>query len=309
MRLSRRLVIVGTAALVAMPACTAATDTDAKALLGSNALWAWWALDLGSGRTMGENPDLQLPMCSSFKWLLASMVLSRVDRGIESLKRTIQFGPKDIVFNSPTVEGALKAAGGSMSSLSIRDLCQATVTLSDSAAANLLLPTVGGPAGLTAWLRRIGDPVTRLDRYELDLNRVPPGDVRDTTTPRASVGNLHYLLYGGGLKQASKALMLDWLYNARPGASRMPAGLRSGWRIGHKTGTWMVDAGHGPTERAASADVAILLPNKGRPVLIAAFTAGSERSQAQIDRWFAGLVAKTTSSEWLHRAVHDQPPG
>ena len=253
---------------------------------------------------MGENPDLQLPMCSSFKWLLASMVLSRVDRSIESLNRTIQFGQKDIVFNSPTVEGALKAGGKSTASLKLRELrelCEATVTLSDSAAANLLLATVGGPAGLTAWLRSIGDPKTRLDRFELDLNRVAHGDLRDTTTPRAAVGNLHYLLYRGGLKPTSRGLMLNWLENAKPGATRMPAGLRPGWRIGHKTGTWMVDAGHRPTERAASADVAVLLPIKGRPVLLAAFTAGYDRPQAQVDRWFAGLVSKATSSDWLHR--------
>ena len=301
MRLSRRSFVAGTAALVGTPAWATATDTDAKALLGSDALRAWWALDLGSGRMMGENPDLQLPMCSSFKWLLASMVLSRMDRGMENLNRSIQFGPKDIVFNSPTVEGALKAAGGSTGSLTVRDLCEAAVTLSDSAAANLLLQTVGGPAGLTAWLRSIGDPVTRLDRYELDLNRVGPGDVRDTTTPRAAVGDLHHLLYRGGLKPISRALMLGWLQNAKPGATRMPAGLRPGWRIGHKTGTWMVGTDHGPTERAASADVAVLLPDKGRPVLLAAFTVGSERPQVQVDRWFAGLVAKATSSEWRHR--------
>lgn len=220
---------------------------------------------------------------------------------METLSRLVSFGAKDIVLNSPAVE-AVKAARGATASLTIRDLCDATVTLSDSAAANLLLPTVGGPAGLTAWLRRIGDPVTRLDRYELDLNRVAPGDVRDTTTARASVGNLRRLLYGGGLKPASRTLMLDWLQNAKPGAARMPAGLRPGWRIGHKTGTWRVGPAHGPTERSASADVAVLLPDRGRPVLLAAFTAGSERAQAQVDRWFAGLVTRVSAPAWRHRA-------
>ena len=298
-RLSRRAFVVGSATLAGLPSWAAGPDAGADALLGPDALRGWWALDLSNGRTIGENPDLQFPMCSSFKWLLASMVLSRFDRGLENLDRMISFGPTDVVFNSPTVAGALKAAGGSRASLSIASLCEATVSLSDSAAANLLLSTVGGPPGLTAWLRSIGDPVTRLDRYELDLNRVPPGDVRDTTTPRASVANLHHLLFRRGLKSASRALMLSWLENAKPGATRMPAGLRPGWRIGHKTGTWTVEPRHGPTERAASADVAILHPIKGRPVLIAAYTAGSERSQSEVDRWFAGLVNQATSPDWL----------
>lgn len=79
--ISRRALVAGTAALVGVPSWPSAPDQDALALLGPEALWAWWALDLGSGQTMGANPDLQLPMCSSFKWLLASMVLFRVDRG------------------------------------------------------------------------------------------------------------------------------------------------------------------------------------------------------------------------------------
>lgn len=206
------------------------------------------------------------------------MVLSRVDGGLERLDRGISFGPEDVVFNSPTVAAAIKASSGSEATLSIHALCEAVVTLSDSAAANLLLRTVGGPPGLTAWLRNIGDPVTRLDRYELELNRVPLGDVRDPTTPRGAIGDLHHLLYGDGLTPASKGSLLSWLKSAKPGATRMPAGLRPGWSIGHKTGTWLVDHRSPTVESAASADVAVLLPTAGAPVLIAAYTAGFRSS-------------------------------
>jgi len=61
----------------------------------------------------------------------------------------------------------------------------AAIEHSDNTAANLLLRTVGGPAAVTAYLRALGDPVTRLDRNEPALNEAKPGDVRDTTTPSA----------------------------------------------------------------------------------------------------------------------------
>ena len=280
----------------------AASAPNGETLLGPGALFGWAALDLGTGGHASVNADLRLPMCSSFKWLLAAAVLSRADIGEEHLRREITATSKDVVFNSPTVEVAVKAASGP-ARLSVERLCEATVTLSDSAAANLLLGTLGGPAGLTRWLREHGDPVTRLDRTELDLNRVPPGDPRDTTTPAAMVANLHHLLFGPGLSPASKTRLSGWMLAAKPGATRMPAGLRRGWRIGHKTGTWMVDPGHGPRERAASGDVAFLLPpGGGKPILIAAYTAGSERPQADVDRCFAGLVRDITGSEGLlHR--------
>ena len=114
------------------------------------------------------------------------------------------------------------------------------------------------------------------------------------------MANVHHLLFGPGLSPASKAKLSGWMLAARPGATRMPAGLRPGWRIGHKTGTWMVDADHGPQERAASGDVAFLLPPRGRPVLIAAYTAGSNRPQKDVDRWFAGLVRDVTSPSGFH---------
>ena len=38
---------------------------------------------------------------------------------------------------------------------------------------------------MTARLRELGDNHTRLDRTEPALNDLPPGEVRDTTTPMA----------------------------------------------------------------------------------------------------------------------------
>lgn len=281
-------------AAVAMVATRGVADPpvgEPLALLGPEALSGWCALDLGSNKSTSRNADMRFPMCSSFKWLLAAAVLWRVDTGLERLNRLLGISPDDVVFNSPVVEATLRAAGRHQAVLSVSQLCEAAVTLSDSAAANLLLKTLGGPAGLTAWLRTQGDQVTRLDRTELALNRVPPGDEQDTTTPAAMVSNILRFVYGNALSFHSQDLLSGWMLAAKPGASRMPAGLRPGWRIGHKTGTWQVDPTHSAVERAASGDVGFLIPTYGAPILIAAYTAGSERPQAEVDRWFASLVA------------------
>ena len=180
---SRRSLLAFLAAAYATTAGAAAPSASAGRLLGPGALFGWAALDLETGRRAAVNADLRLPMCSSFKWLLAAAVLSRADAGREDLRREIGFGVGDLVFNSPTVQAAVRMSDG-RGSLSVEKLCEAAVALSDSAAANLLLATIGGPAGLTHWLRLNGDGVTRLDRTELELNRVPPNDPRDTTTRR-----------------------------------------------------------------------------------------------------------------------------
>jgi hypothetical protein len=82
----------------------------------------------------------------------------------------------------------------------------AAVVLSDNTAANLLLNLIGGPPGLTRFLRDIGDKVTRLDRNEPTLNENAPGDVRDTTAPRAMAFALRKVLIGNVLSSGLLAV-------------------------------------------------------------------------------------------------------
>lgn len=74
--------------------------------------------------------------------------------------------------------------------MTVAELSAAAVQYSDNAAANLLLKELGGPAGLTAFMRSIGDTTFRLDRWELELNSAIPGDARDTSSPRAVTESL-----------------------------------------------------------------------------------------------------------------------
>lgn len=41
------------------------------------------------------------------------------------------------------------------------ELCHAAITVSDNTAANLLFDVVGGPPAVTAFVRGLGDQVTR----------------------------------------------------------------------------------------------------------------------------------------------------
>jgi beta-lactamase class A len=287
---TRRALIAGSIAGLLLPALSRGDSQLSLPSLGAGAQVGWAWLDLQTGKGASMNPNLRLPLCSSFKWLLAACVLARVDRGSEQLDRRLAFGAKDILLNSPTVEDALKAAGGQHVELTIAALCEAVITVSDNAAANALLRQIGGPAGLTAWLRQSGDGVTRLDRIETALNRVPRGDVRDTTTAAAMLGNLQRILYGSTLTPVSRDRLFAWMLACKTGPSRLPAGLPPGWRIAHKTGTWALEPGHAPLDRAAAGDVGVLIPPSGKPILLAAYTAGSERPQAEIEAWFAALA-------------------
>lgn len=69
--------------------------------------------------------------------------------------------------------------------MTLDELCQAALQVSDNTAGNLLLQIIGGPPAITAFARSIGDDRTRLDRCETELNSAVPGDARDTSSPHA----------------------------------------------------------------------------------------------------------------------------
>ena len=197
-------------------------------------------------------------MCSSFKALAAAAVLARVDRGTERLERWIAYGPADMQPYAPVTRANLAKGGMAMG-----DLCAAAVELSDNTAANLILAAVGGPAGVTRYVRGLGDTVTRLDRNEPGLNTAKPGTDFDTTTPASMIGLWDRILLGGALSDASTGRLLGWLEACQTGPRRLPMAMRSEqhWRIGHKTGSGSTTLG----------DVALMTPGDGHRILIAVY--------------------------------------
>lgn len=257
---TRRAVLISAgAALVAptAPAADASPFAPLEARLKGGRLGVH-AVDTATGRTLAHRAGERFPMASSFKGLLAGAVLARVDTSRERLDRRIPYSKADLLSHAPVSE-AYVAEGA----LSVETLCQAAVEQSDNTAANLLLKTLGGPAALTAWLRGTGDPVTRLDRYELALNSALAGDLRDTTTPAAMAATYGRLLLGPTLEPASRQRLAGWMVEAKTGLNRLRKDLPAGWRAGDKTGTG---------QNGAIGDVAILWPLKGGPILVACYT-------------------------------------
>ncbi|MPZ35152.1 MAG: serine hydrolase, partial [Rhodospirillales bacterium] len=106
------------------------------------------ALDTASGRRVGHQADELFALCSTFKFLAAAFVLARVDRGEEKLDRRVVFSDKDLVTYSPVTKNHVGPGG-----LSMAEICEAAVTLSDNTAGNLMFASFGGPSGLTSYVR------------------------------------------------------------------------------------------------------------------------------------------------------------
>lgn len=232
-----------------------------RATLGPGGRLGVAAIDTGSGHELRFDAESRYAMASTFKLPLAAAILALADRGDVSLDEKLAIPPGKLLDNSPAVE-RYRSEG----SLSVVRLCSAIVELSDNSAANMLLRRLGGPEALNRFMRSCGDPVTRLDRFEMELNSNLPGDPRDTTSPAAMAGLARTLALGEVLSQSSRDHLSVWLKKSVPGADRLKAGLPSPpWLVGHKTGTGA---------NGAVNDVAIAWRSGKPPIVLACYQSG-----------------------------------
>ena len=238
-------------------------------------------VETATGARHAHRGDERFPMCSTFKALAAAAVLAQVDAGKEQLSRRISYDASALTSYSPVTE---KHVGNGMT---ITELCDAAVTVSDNTAANLLLATIGGPAGLTSFARSLDDQFTRLDRNEPTLNEALPDDPRDTTTPNAMASTLQTLILGTkALSAPSREQLTAWLIRNKTGDTRLRAGFAKNWRIGDKTGTGA---------RGTSNDIGVVWPSNTPPVVITTYLTGATVSATQQNATLAS-VARAVSA-------------
>lgn len=273
--------LLAVAGAISLAACVPVTPDSANRLAlrlriieaGANGVLGASFFDSGTGQTVSYNGYARFPHCSSFKLSLAALVLSRDHAGVINADRIVRWTREELMPVSPFTTERLDQGA------SMRELARATQMTSDNAAANVLLRELGGPDGLTAFWRSLGDETSRLDRFEPDLNVVPPGELRDTTTPDAMARTVAALLYGPVLDAARKAELRQWLIDTQTGSQRVRAGLPADWPAGDKTGTSLA-----PGMGSLYVDIGFVEPPGRAPITFATyFRAAQQHTRIEPD--------------------------
>jgi beta-lactamase class A len=285
------------------------------------------AIHLETGRRVSLNGRDRFPMASTFKVPVAVQLLTRVDKGELKLDQMIQVKTSDLHPGSGTLSDLFNKGG---LALSIRNLLELMLLISDNSATDILLREAGGGEAVTARLRSLGIEGINVNRscarliadwrgvsnlppeekwnpemFELVFSTVKPeeqkaaaknfdNDTRDTATPDGMAALLERVFRKDMLKPESAELLLDVMRRCRTGEARLRGILPEGTEIAHKTGTI------GGTTN----DVGIItLPDGAGHVAIAVFVKSSEKDVPARERTIAEIA----------RAVHDfflfQSPG
>lgn len=255
--------LLGACAATAPGSKSAAAQTRLAALeTASGGRLGVYALNTGDGTVIAHRGDKRFPLCSTFKLVAAAGVLAQHMREPGLLAQRIKYTPIELVSYSPITEKHL--ADG----MTVAELCAAAIQYSDNTAGNMLIRIMGGPPAVTAFARSIGDEDFRLDRWETELNTAIPADARDTTTPAAMAATVQKLVLGNTLAAPQRDQLQAWLRGNTTGATRIRAGVPSGWVVGDKTGGGAYGANN---------DVAVLWPPGKPPIVLALYMTQREK--------------------------------
>lgn len=241
-----------------------------------------YILDTGTGRTVTYRADERFAYASTYKALIAGVLLRKASDA--QLAHVVTYSKADLQSYAPITSKHV-ATG-----MTVNDLIAAALQYSDNTAANLLLDQVGGPSGLQAALRGISDTTTHADRNEPTVNTATPGDIRDTSTPRALGTDLRAFVLGDLLSPARREQLTNLLLGNTTGGPYIRAGVPSGWKVGDKTG----NGSYGTRN-----DIAVVWPPTGGPLIVAVesdrHTQKATSADALIaDATKAGLTALTS---------------
>jgi beta-lactamase class A len=277
------------------------------------------AIHLETGRRVSINGAERFPMASTFKVPIAVQLLTRIDKGEVKLDQMIEIRLSDLHPGSGTLADLFNKGG---LALSVRNLLELMLLISDNSATDVMLRTAGGAEAVTARMRALGieginvnRPTAQLIADWVGVPNLPPAeqwspalfdqafaavkpeqqkaaamkfdaDPRDTSTPDGMAALLEKIHHREILRPESGELLLDIMRRCRTGEARLRGLLPQGTEIAHKTGTI------GGTTN----DVGIItLPDNAGHVAIAVFVKSSANDTPVRERGIAEIA----------RAVHD----
>ena len=268
---------------------------------------------LESGQELIYNGAQRFPMASTYKIPIAVQLLKNVEAGTLRLDSMVELSLDDANHpGSGTISRLLDDPGVSLSVLNLLELM---MLISDNSATDLCIELAGGPSAINQMMRNHRIENISVDRpthilianylgvdwaadrkmdikaYEMAVEAIDGEkrehamsnfgkDPRDQSSPSAMTQLLSMIWKGKLLNQTNSDLLLDIMYRCETGNNRIKGVLPPGTKVAHKTGTI------GKTTN----DVGIIdLPNGKGHVVTVVFVKDSEISIREREKAIAHI--------------------
>jgi beta-lactamase class A len=227
------------------------------------------AIHLESGRSF-YNPEKRYPMASTYKVPIAVQLLSRIEKGEIQLSDMVQVEKTDLHPGSGTISRLFDDPGVI---LSLHNLMELMLLISDNSATDLCLKAAGGSAAVTQKMREIGigdlevsrptfvaianylgvtsakedqpysdeDVVKEMKQLTKEQRdqaaEAFSKDLQDTATPQAMAQLLQKIWNREILSEENSDFLLDIMQRCQTGKERIKGILPAQTKVYHKTGT------------------------------------------------------------------------
>ena len=247
------------------------------------------AVHLQSGKKVSVRNTERFPMGSVYKLPIALAVLRRIDTGTLSLDQMVTIEPRDF---GPGWSPLRDHANRQPITLSVGELVEHMVSVSDNTASDALLRLIGGPVAVSTRMAELGIGGIHVNRSEKEMasDLGKPGgveryaiDERDTATPDDMLNLLvGFWRRNDGLSRELHEFLLDCMINTTTGPNRIKAALPNGATLAHKTGTMP----------GTNNDAGIVMLSNDEQIALVIFTKAAKAETALVEKDIAAVAAK-----------------
>ncbi len=237
--------------------------------------------------------ERRFPMQSVYKLPIAMATLHQVDLRTLSLNQPIRITSAD--FPPPSRGSPLRDKYPHGTTLTVAQLLDAMMSVSDGTASDVLLKRAGGPQRVTAYLRGLGVRSVVVATSEAAMAQNERVQYRNWATPDAMAGLLRVLQSGGGLSASSRHLLLGLMIASRTGPDRIKGRLPPGTVVAHKTGS--SGAVNGVTRATNDAGL-VTLPD-GKHLAVVVFVSDTQAGETTQE----AVIARIARVAWDRRGA------
>ncbi len=189
------------------------------------------AIDLTTGHTISFNGNTVFPQASSIKIPIMIQVFRDIRQGKLKMDQPITISPTEVVDSSERFEAAAKSSG----KMTVLQLVEAMIEVSDNAATNKLIQLVG-MANVNRSTEALQLPQTRLQRKMIDVAAAARNE-ENVSTPLEMATLAAKLYRGEVVDKAASAEMLEIMSRVKADMrAAIPPAIRVAAKPGQLTG-------------------------------------------------------------------------
>ncbi|WP_400263235.1 class A beta-lactamase, subclass A2 [Sphingobacterium sp. SG20118] len=237
--------------------------------------------------TLGVNADHHLPMQSVFKVPIAIVMLSEIDKGNFELDQEIKITKKDM---TPEIWSPIREKYPKGVTLTIREILEYTLTLSDNIGCDVILKLLGGPQVVERYFTNMGFSDISIKINEKTMQSDWESQFRNWATPREinKILQTFYVNEKNLLSLEQYDFLWSTMISTNTGLNQLKGQLPKHTVVAHKTGSSGTHKKTGIT--AALNDVGVILLPNGEYFVISVFVTNSKENQETNEKIIADIA-------------------